>query len=131
MKTSSLPVSQKQLSLLDRARQQANEKLDFWKPDKPEDGIQGTVVKVARGGKFNSLFVHTQTENGIQIIAAGETTVLGKKLIDLEIGVGDRIGVLYLGEKKSASGATYMDWSVVAEKREKPKGALGIFGNRG
>jgi len=57
MKTNNLPNAPTQLSLLDKARQQADAKPDLWKPAKPGDGIEGTVRKIVRGGKYDSFFL--------------------------------------------------------------------------
>ena len=103
-------------SLLDRARQQGEAK--FWKPTEPDTGIEGTVVKIVRdAGKYRSNFYHIETEtDGVQIVAGGESTVLGKKLNDLQIEVGDKIAILYLGEATSKAGQRFKNWSVVSEK---------------
>ena len=108
-------------SLLDRARQQSEAK--FWKPTEPDTGIEGKVVKIVRdAGKYRSNFYHIETEtDGIQIVAGGETTVLGKKLGDLHIEVGDKIAILYLGEETSRAGQQFKNWSVVSEKGDSPK----------
>jgi len=108
-------------SLLDRARQQSEAK--FWKPTEPDTGIEGKVVKIVRdAGKYRSNFYHIETEtDGIQIVAGGETTVLGKKLGDLHIEVGDKIAILYLGEETSRAGQRFKNWSVVSEKGDSPK----------
>jgi len=83
-------------SLLDRARQQSEAK--FWKPTEPDTGIEGKVVRIVRdAGKYRSNFYHIETEaDGVQIVAGGESTVLGKKLNDLQVEVGDKIAILYL-----------------------------------
>jgi hypothetical protein len=106
-------------SLLDRARQQSE--AEFWKPTKPDTGIEGEVVSITEGGKFNSTFYHVRQDDGEVLIVAGGDTVLGKKLSGLRIEVGDRIGVLYLGEGVSKTGQKYKSWSVVSARAQKPK----------
>src|SRR5215813_13772345 len=119
--TISKPTTRSNGSLLYRARQQSEAK--FWKPTEPDTGIEGKVVKIVRdAGKYRSNFYHIETEtDGIQIVAGGETTVLGKKLGDLHIEVGDKIAILYLGEETSRAGQQFKNWSVVSEKGDSPK----------
>lgn len=106
-------------SLLDRACKQSEAK--FWKPVKPDTGIEGEVVSITEGGKFNSTFFHVRQDDGEVLIVAGGDTVLGKELSGLHIERGDRIGVLYLGEGVSKTGQKYKSWSVVSDRVQKPK----------
>ena len=108
-------------SLLYRARQQSEAK--FWKPTEPDTGIEGKVVRIVRdAGKYRSDFYHIETEtDGIQIVAGGGSTVLGKKLNDLQVEVGDKIAILYLGEETSRAGQRFKNWSVVSEKADSPE----------
>jgi hypothetical protein len=122
MKTSiSKSTSKSNGSLLDKAREQSEAK--FWKPTEPDTGIEGKVVRIVRdAGKYRSTFYHIETEaDGVQIVAGGESTVLGKKLNDLRIEVGDRIAILYLGEETSRAGQRFKNWSVVSEKADSPE----------
>jgi hypothetical protein len=118
--TISKPTTRSNGSLLDRARQQSEAK--FWKPTE-HTGIEGKVVKIVRdAGKYHSSFYHIETEtDGVQIVAGGESTVLGKKLNDLQVEVGDKIAVLYLGEATSRAGQRFKNWSVVSEKADSPE----------
>jgi hypothetical protein len=119
-KRSTAPAQKAQItSLLDRARQQSE--AEFWKPVKPNTGIEGEVVSITEGGKFNSTFYHFRQDDGEVLIVAGGDTVLGKKLSGLHIEIGDRIGVLYLGEGVSKTGQKYKSWSVVSDRVQKPK----------
>jgi hypothetical protein len=119
--TSSKPTTRSNRSLLDRAREQSEAK--FWKPTEPDTGIGGKVVRIVRDtGKYHSSFYHIETEtDGVQIVAGGESTVLGKKLNDLQVEVGDKIAILYLGEATSRAGQRFKNWSVVSEKGDSPK----------
>jgi hypothetical protein len=122
MKTTiSKPTNKSNGSLLDRAREQSEAK--FWKPTEPDTGIEGKVVKIVRdAGKYHSTFYHIETEtDGVQIVAGGESTVLGKKLNDLQVEVGDKIAILYLGEATSRTGQRFKNWSVVSEKGNSPE----------
>jgi len=130
MEINNLPKPGVQLGLLDKARQQANENPNFWKPTEPNEGIEGTVVKIAHGGKFNSTFIHIETDDGVRIVAASPSTVLGGKLAELNIEVGDKLAILYLGEETAKAGHKFKNWSVVSEKPEQPKSAIGIFGSK-
>jgi hypothetical protein len=105
-------------SLLDRARRQAE--ATFWKPTKEGDGVEGRIVKIVRdAGKYHSDFYHIETDDGVQVVAGG-STVLGQRLSDQQLEVGDSIGILFLGEKTSKSGQVFKDWSVAADKANKP-----------
>ena len=122
METSiSKPTKKSNGSLLDRAREQSEAK--FWKPTEPNTGIEGKVVKIVRdAGKYHSSFYHIETAtDGVQIVAGGESTVLGKKLNDLQVEVGDKIAILYLGEATSRAGQRFKNWSVVSEKADSPE----------
>jgi hypothetical protein len=120
MKSTIVAAKKKQTaSLLDRARQQSE--AEFWKPTTPDTGIEGEVVSITEGGKFNSTFYHVRQDDGEVLIVAGGDTVLGKKLSGLHIEIGDRIGVLYLGEGVSKTGQKYKSWSVVSNRVQKPK----------
>jgi hypothetical protein len=121
MKRSSTATQKKQTgSLLDKAREQS--RATFWKPNKADDGIEGKVVRVIRdAGKYHSDFFHIETDDGVQIVAGGETTVLGKKLNDARIEVGDKVGILFLGEETSKAGQRFKNWSVVSEKTNSPQ----------
>src|SRR5215475_6804888 len=119
MKSNIKPSAKRQTgSLLDKARQQSE--AEFWKPTKPDTGIEGEVVSITEGGKFNSIFYHVQQDDGEVLIVPGGDTILGKKLSGLHIEVGDRIGVLYLGEGVSKTGQKYKSWSVVSDRVQKP-----------
>jgi hypothetical protein len=72
--------------------------------------------------KYHSSFYHIETEtDGVQIVAGGQSTVLGKKLNDLQVEVGDKIAILYLGEATSRAGQRFKNWSVVSEKGDSPE----------
>jgi hypothetical protein len=108
-------------SLLDKAREQAEAK--FWKPAKEGDGIEGKIVRIIRdAGKYHSTFYHLETEAGIEIVAGG-STVLGQRLADQQLEVGDSVGILYLGEETSKAGQVFKNWSVVAEKVKRSQAA--------
>jgi hypothetical protein len=124
-KTSTASVKN-QTTLLDEARRQSQ--AEFWKPVKPDTGIEGQVISITEGGKYNSVFYHVQQDNSEVLIVPGGDTVLGKKLSGLHVEIGDRIGVLYLGEGVSKSGQKYKSWSVVSNRVQKPK-AGGNGGN--
>jgi hypothetical protein len=115
------PITRSNGSLLDRARQQSEAK--SWKPTEPDTGIEGKVVKIVRdAGKYHSNFYHIETEtDGVQIVAGGENTVLGKKLNDLQVEVGDKIAILYIGEATSRAGQRFKNWSLVSEKGGSPE----------
>jgi hypothetical protein len=117
----SKPTTRSNGSLLDRAREQSEAK--FWKPAEPDTGIEGKVIRIIRdAGRYRATFYHIETEaDGVQIVAGGESTVLGKKLNDLQIEVGDRIAILYLGEETSKAGQRFKKWSVVSEKADSPE----------
>ena len=101
-------------SLLERAREQSE--ATFWKPQKKGDGIEGKVIKIVRDtGRYRSDFYHLQTAAGVQIVAGG-STVLGQRLADQQLEVGDSVGILYLGEETSKAGQTFKNWSVVSDK---------------
>jgi hypothetical protein len=54
--------------------------------------------------------------------SAGETTVLNKKLKGEHLEVGDRLCVIFLGEKTNEkTGKTFKDWEVGSEKAVTPK----------
>src|SRR5262245_19395754 len=107
-------------SLLDRAREQSE--TTFWKPQKEGDGIEGEIVKILRdAGKYHSDFYHVKTDDGIQIVAGG-STVLGQRLNDHQLEVGDRVGILFLGEETSKGGQVFKNWSVVSDKVEQQNG---------
>jgi len=127
MKINNSPGTSKQLSLLDKARQQAKDRPNFWKPTEPNDGIEGHIVKMTSGGRYGSTFFHVRTDTEVLIVAASPATVLGQKLAELELSVGDRLAVLFLGESVSKSGSTFKNWTVVSEPADKPKSAIGIF----
>jgi hypothetical protein len=115
------PKSNGNSSLLDQLRQQSDEKMDLWKPD-PGDGIEGTVVKITTGGKYNSTFFHLKTDDGyIQVIAAGADTDLGRQLCALQIELGDRLAVIYDGERPSKKGHPFKKYRTRSRKPEKPK----------
>ena len=61
-----------------------------------------------------------QTADGIQIVSAGETTVLGGKLRGEHLEVGDRLAIVFLGEKEGENGRTYKNWEVGSEKAANP-----------
>ena len=106
-------------TLRDRLRQkaQAEANAKFWKAENVGDEILGTVRKIGRGGKFDSLHYHVEREDGnVLIISAGEKGVLGGKLLGADIEVGDTLYVAFLGEKKSKAGNIYKDFSVATEK---------------
>ena len=103
-------------SLLDRARQQSE--AVFWKPTQKGDGIEGRIVRIVRdAGRFNSTFHHVETDHdGVQIVAASPTTVLGQRLADHQLEVGDKVAVLFLGEETGKSGQVFKNWSIASEK---------------
>jgi hypothetical protein len=117
-----------QLSLLDQARQQAADKKKFWNPA-PNDGVEGTLVRISHGGKFNSNFYHLKTDDEIIIVPASPSTILGKELAALNLEIGDRVAIVFLGEATSKDNRRFKDWSIVAIKPERQmRGAQRIFG---
>ena len=107
-------------TLLERARVQAQDgDAEQWKPLNDGDGIAGELVKIGKGGKFNATFYTLRTDDGDFFITAAPDTVLGRELHDHKLSVGDKIAIVYLGEKKSKAGRTYKAWSIIVEKTEK------------
>jgi hypothetical protein len=104
----------KHSGLLQKARQQGD--AEFWKPTKAGDEIAGEVVTLNTGGKFNSTFYHLRAESdGVLIVAASPTTVLGKELANLDVDVGDLLAIVFLGKEMGKNGP-YKSWSCVCQK---------------
>src|SRR5262245_33747546 len=124
MKRISTPTVKKQPeSLLDRAREQSE--ATFWKPKKEGDGIEGDVITILRDtGNYHSDFYHIKTDDGIQIVAGG-STVLGQRLSDHQLEVGDKVGILFLGEETSKAGQVFKNWSVVSDKVDRQQATGG------
>jgi hypothetical protein len=104
-------------SLLRRARSESDAK--FWKPTEAEESIAGEVVSISVGGKYNSTYYHVQTEHdGVLIVSASPSTVLGKKLMDHDVQKGDALAIIYLGEHETKDGrGTFKKWSVATQKQ--------------
>jgi len=101
--------------LLAKARKQAD--AEFWKPTKPGEEIAGEIVAINTGGQFNSTFYHISTESdGVLIVAASPTTVLGKKLADLDVEIGDFLAIVFLGEVTTRDGRHAKTWSCASQK---------------
>src|SRR5947199_2103315 len=109
-------------SLLERAKEQADLKL--FKFEKSGDHVQGQIVKMNTGGKFDSTFFTLRSEDGkIEVLAASQNTVMGRKILDSQPEVGDDMCVLFVGEKKSSTGKLYKDFSVVVDHKQEKKPA--------
>jgi len=107
-------------TLLERAKEQADLKL--FKFEKAGDHVQGQIVKMNTGGKFDSTFFTLQDEDGkIEVLAASQNTVMGRKILDSQPELEDDMCVLYLGEKKSSTGKVYKDFSVVVDRKKEKK----------
>src|SRR5262249_38503207 len=104
-------------SLLDRAREMSE--AETWKPE-VGDGIEGVIVRIIRDvGRFHSTHYYIKTASAIRIVVANADTNLARKLDDWTLGVGDRVGILYPGEKLGSNGRTYKDWSIFADKAQR------------
>jgi hypothetical protein len=116
-----VPTAPTKLTLLERVRQQSQAK--FWNPEKAGDAIDGQIVKIVHGiGHYNSSHYYLTIDGGMQIVSAGETTVLNKKLKGEHLEVGDRLCVIFLGEKTNEkTGKTFKDWEVGSEKAVRPE----------
>jgi len=112
------PETARRESRIERARKQAE--AAFWKPVKEGDFIDGQVIKITEGGKFDSTFFHVKAEDGkIEIVAASKSTNLGKMLAEHPIDVLGYLCVLYLGEKPPKNGGNPLKiWSVVYDPPE-------------
>src|SRR5262249_17117844 len=93
----------KQLSLLHPAPEQSAE--EVWKPERDGDGIEGQITRIIRDiGRYRATHFYIQTVNALRIVIANAETVLARKLGDWALEVGDRVGILYLGERVGSDG---------------------------
>jgi len=116
-------------SLLEKLREQPddNGSVEYWKPTTEGEGIEGLIVTIARGNRYNSLQLHL--EGVAQIVSAYPDSTLEKRILEQQPQVGDKIGILFLGEGVSEAGRTYKKWRVAVEPAKSKIDS--IFGAKG
>ena len=80
--------------------------------EKPGDSIEGALVAIRHGGKFDSAIYDIKTSEG-------KKSFFGNVVIDSRISqqmIGQTIRVVFAGEKESKTGQNYKDFKVFVAK---------------
>jgi hypothetical protein len=90
------------------------------------DAILGEVEEVSeREGDYGTYTVVTLiTADGDVHSVAGFGQVLARKLEGANLVPGDKLGVKFLGEKRSKAGKDYKDYQVVVERASQTKPSI-------
>lgn len=94
------------------------EQAEFWKPEKPNDSVEGIFVEVATDvGPNNSKLYTLEQEDGERISIWG-STVLDTRMKNVQ--AGEEVKILYkgIGYSNTRKGATYKDFEVYHRKPE-------------
>lgn len=113
----STKLTPQELSKLQAALKTESTKTGFWSPEKAGETILGVVSKIAtvvnkKGSKkISSRVVTLETPEGEKAFYL--KTVLEKRFKELNVKIGDKIGVEYLGAKMDGKKISYHKYAVV------------------
>ena len=88
------------------------EQIDFWKPQKVEDFIEGKIVEV-RDSKFGNTYVLLNDEG--KLVGTPSHKVLQNLL--LKLNVGDRVKIVLIDLKESGKGNPTMMYDVFVDNQ--------------
>jgi len=87
--------------------------LDFWKP-KDEKSIIGLFVEWAKDNYGEHVVLNT----GEEVVHLPNLMALNSKIKSKEPKEGDKVKIVYLGEKKAKSGRLYEDFDVFVKSSD-------------
>lgn len=104
-----------------RGDDRPDEHIDTWRPVEPGSRLVGRLVRIVRDVQTQygpADVAHIDDELAEQTLALWLTSVALKQAwSDANPAPGDRVGVVFVGEKTSANGRTYKRWSVLIDEQ--------------